>query len=77
MTRLISAGLALPEGDEHKDDGDDGQSQMSQGRVRLREQVIGLGFTGDQAGEGGKKQHAPRIMAPTDKSVIGITSRPW
>jgi hypothetical protein len=42
--------------------------------MRFREQVIGLGFTGYQAGEGGKKQHAPRIIARTDKNVIRVTT---
>ena len=42
--------------------------------MRFREQVIGLGFTGYQAGEGGKKQHAPRIMVRADKSVIRVAT---
>ncbi len=42
--------------------------------MRFREQIIRLGLTGNQAGKGGKKQHAPRIMAPKDKNVIRITS---
>jgi hypothetical protein len=46
---------------------------MSDGGM-LRKQIVGLRFAGNKAGECGKKQHAPRIMAPADKSVIGITS---
>ena len=72
-----SGGLAFPKGDEHEDNRDDGQSEMTQGCMRLREQVIGLGLAGDQAGEGGKKQHVLRVMAPTDKNVIRITSSSW
>ena len=72
--RISSFGSALPEGDEHEDDRDDGQTEMTQGSARFGEQVIGLGFTGDEAGKGGQKQHATRIMAPTDKNVIRITS---
>jgi hypothetical protein len=38
------------------------------------EQIIRLGLPGNQLGKGGKKQHAPRIVAPADKNVIRITS---
>ena len=53
-------GSAFPESDEHEDNRDDGQSQMTQGCVRFGEQIIGFRFTGDEAGKGGKKQHAPK-----------------
>jgi hypothetical protein len=43
---------ALPEGDQHKHERDDCQPQMSEGGM-LRKQVIGLGLTGNQAGESG------------------------
>lgn len=42
--------------------------------MRFGEQIIRLGLTGNQAGKGGKEQHVPRIVAPTDKNVIRITS---
>jgi len=47
---------------------------MPPGSMRLREQVIGLGFAGNQAGESGKKQHSPRIMACEDNTVIRVTT---
>jgi hypothetical protein len=58
--RISGLGSALPEGDEYEDDRDDGQTEMTQSRARFSKQVIGLGFTGDEAGKGGKKQHAPK-----------------
>lgn len=43
---------ALPEGDQHENDGDDGQSQMSDGSM-LSKQIVGLGLSGNQAGKCG------------------------
>ena len=72
-TQCAMSESALPEGDQHENQRNDGQPQMSDGGM-LRKQIVGLRFAGNKAGECGKKQHAPRIMAPADKSVIGITS---
>ena len=52
--------LALPERQDDKNHGDDGQAQMAQCRVRLRQQVIGLLFARRlEAGDCGEKQHVP------------------
>src|SRR5579859_298141 len=74
-TRTSRSGLALPERDQHEDNCDDDQAQMADGCPGFGEQIVGLRLGRDETGEGRKKQHAPRIVAPADKNVIRITSR--
>jgi hypothetical protein len=45
--------LAFPECDQDEDYRDDGQTHVSQGGVRLRQQVVGLGFRRHDTGECG------------------------
>jgi hypothetical protein len=52
MRRRAMSESALPEGDQHKYERDDGQPQVPDGGM-LRKQIIGLRFAGNQAGECG------------------------
>jgi hypothetical protein len=64
--------LALPERKDYKNHGDDGQAQMAQCRVRLRQQVVGLVFAGRlKAGDCGEKQHALK------NSGAALQKRDW
>jgi hypothetical protein len=69
--------LVLPESKDYKNHGDDGQAQMAQRRVRLRQQVMGLVFAGRlKAGDCGEKQHALKNSgaAPQKRDWIHASS---
>src|ERR1700688_2436749 len=64
--------LSLPKRKDYEDHGDDGQAQMAQCRMRLRQQVIGLVFAGRlKAGDCGEKQHALK------NSGAALQKRDW
>jgi hypothetical protein len=51
--KRIPGALAFPECDQDEDYREDGQTQVSQGCARLRQQVVGLGFRRHDTGECG------------------------